>query len=669
MIFLGLDEIEVFRSLFYWISSLIYQLIKTLYDIFERLCNSRILDSEVLRIISGRIGLLLGIIMFFMVTFSVIQLMLEPDKLTDKEKGVGNIVKKVLLVIVMLSCSNIAFGAMYGLQKEIIENNIIEKFILPYNVDDQYFGGILSMELFTSFYTLNPGVEHSDCAVNYETLKNNIVYYNDFSVGKACLKTKVNDTYVMDFDVLLLPIVGGVAVWFLFSYCITVGVRTMQLAFLEIMSPMAIISYLSPKKDTMFQKWWKNYFATYIDVFIRIAIINLVVFLIAVIFSTDFQGTFLESVGIGEQKQDGDTLIIVLIVLALLTFAKKAPELLKTFFPEGDSKLGGFGAKTPKKMFSDMLFGDKIQKYGEKGLKAIGRLPLSTGKRFISAVDSATHGKGFWNGWNRHPGKFGQWLNKQRETLTPEANRVYKDRLEGNEYRKTINDKYARLSRVASRLMKLGYGGSSDKDKYDKETRNWTKALDGKNRYVYDYLFNSKEFANAKFNLDRASNYEESIIDAISYFKTNLNATTFEGTGKDGKPQTFNRDDNLEDLLRGATKTKKGLEDLYNNISKTKEAEEDVKIVEAIKFGKGNPVNPVDSTVTHRSQKIDENEKIRKTEDGKNIFDDSLIKNVENTYNELLDAIANNADSSVIEQKTRAFNDAKSEIERRNNNT
>ena len=304
MIFLGLDEIEVFRSLFYWISSLVYQLIKTLYDIFERLCNSRILDSEVLRIISGRIGLLLGIIMFFMVTFSVIQLMLEPDKLTDKEKGVGNIVKKVLLVIVMLSCSNIAFGAMYGLQKEIIENNIIERFILPYNVDDEYFGGILSMELFTSFYTLNPGVEDSTCTVNYETLKNNIVYYNDFSVGKACLKTKVNDTYVMDFDVLLLPIVGGVAVWFLFSYCITVGVRTMQLAFLEIISPMAIISYLSPKKDTMFQKWWKHYFSTYIDVFIRIAIINLVVFLIAVIFSTDFQGTFLESVGIGEQKQD-----------------------------------------------------------------------------------------------------------------------------------------------------------------------------------------------------------------------------------------------------------------------------------------------------------------------------------------------------------------------------
>ena len=70
MVFLGIDEIKVFRNLFYWISTLIYQLIKPLYEIFERLSKARILDSEILKTISSRIGLLLGIVMFFIVTFS-----------------------------------------------------------------------------------------------------------------------------------------------------------------------------------------------------------------------------------------------------------------------------------------------------------------------------------------------------------------------------------------------------------------------------------------------------------------------------------------------------------------------------------------------------------------------------------------------------------------------
>ena len=47
-----------------------------------------------------------------------------------------------------------------------------------------------------------------------------------------------------------------------------------QIAFLQIVSPMAIVSYLSPKKDNMFTKWLNIYGSTYIDVFVRVAIIN-----------------------------------------------------------------------------------------------------------------------------------------------------------------------------------------------------------------------------------------------------------------------------------------------------------------------------------------------------------------------------------------------------------
>ena len=45
----ALDAIESgFRWVMSWLSTLIYQVIIWLYDIFIKLCNSRVLDSEVL---------------------------------------------------------------------------------------------------------------------------------------------------------------------------------------------------------------------------------------------------------------------------------------------------------------------------------------------------------------------------------------------------------------------------------------------------------------------------------------------------------------------------------------------------------------------------------------------------------------------------------------------
>ena len=375
------------NGLIYKISSLIYQLIIWLYDIFMKLCNSRVLDSEVLELIASRIGVILGIIMLFMVIFSVIQMILEPDKLTDKEKGVGNIVKKVLIVIVMLGMSTSAFSLLYGVQRTIIESNIIAKFLLPYEVNTDNFGGLLAAELFTAFYHFDESLEadgltdeEEKCKNSVNTLKGEIITYGTFTTGNDCLDTKSGDTYVMDFNWLLSPIVGALAVYFIFSYCLSVGMRTFQLAFLEIIAPMAIVSHLSPKKDTMFNKWWKIYSSTYLDVFLRIAIINVTVFLIAVIFDANMSGTFWESVGGKTGTWYGDTIMTVFIIMSLLMFAKKAPDLLKELFPASASKLG-LGITPPKKLLDNMLFGNQIYGAGRVATgRAIGNLRNAAGK-------------------------------------------------------------------------------------------------------------------------------------------------------------------------------------------------------------------------------------------------------------------------------------------------
>ena len=452
----ALDAIESgFRWVMSWLSTLIYQVIIWLYDIFMKLCNSRVLDSEVLELMAKRVGVILGLIMLFMTMFSVVQLVLEPEKLTDKEKGLGNIVKKILVVIVMLGMSSSAFSLMYGVQKTIINSNIIAKFLLPYDVDTTNFGGLLASELFTAFYRFDDNLaadgltaDEETCRSNVDLLKTEIVEYGEFArayAGNGCLNTKSGGHYMVDFNALISPIVGALAVYFIFSYCLSVGMRTFQLAFLEIISPMAIVSYLSPKKDTMFQKWWKIYFSTYIDVFLRIAIINVAVFLIAVIFDANMSGTFWESVG-GKTGGFTTTVMTVFIIMSLLMFAKKAPDLLKELFPASPSKLG-FGITPPKKLIDNMAGADLIKRgygavnagtraWGKNVRKAVGELAFGDAK---DRKENALHLAGAI--------AFGGFAGARRGLMTTDA--AGRNRAVENAYA-------ARQSKL--KLRKLGYG-------------------------------------------------------------------------------------------------------------------------------------------------------------------------------------------------------------------
>lgn len=392
--------------LFYWLSTFFYDIIRYLYDMFQLLCSYRILSNSIISDLSKRIGIILGILMFFLIAFSIIQLILEPDKLSDSEKGAANIVKKVLIVIVLLGFSGTAFNLLYGIQNTLINSNIISKLLLPRYVDTENFGGMLASNLFTSFYYFDEdeweGTDDdnvTECQVYFEALKQTILD-GDYDLGYNCLNTKTQDANndnkvvgIMHYNGLLLLGFGIGAAYFLFGYCITVGVRAIQLAFLEIIAPVAIIGHLAPQKETMLNKWFKIYLATYLDVFIRIMIINFAVYLIAVIFE-EFESTLP-----GSDMLSGTSMFFIkaILVMAILTFAKKAPDLLKDIFPSGASKLGFGGPK-----FKDMLGSGLISGAGKVAL-GVGTGAVAgvvggavAGKSISSALKASA--KGAWAG-------------------------------------------------------------------------------------------------------------------------------------------------------------------------------------------------------------------------------------------------------------------------------
>ena len=375
--------INAIRSLMFTFTIFIYDLIIKLYDMFLALCNVRLLSNDILQELSRRVGYILGVVMLFYVILGFIQLLLNPDAINDGEKGATAIIKKTIIVIVMLGSANFAFELLYQVQVTVVNSNIISRLLLPYSVtpivngqessdndssssvlNNKIFGNLLAEELLSSFYKVEEFDEsdisssadtssYENCQTVVNNFRNQIINYGSFDLGYTCLnetivvdfkiddstKSDEQETMIVKFNLLLSPLVGLCAVYILVMYCFKVGVRMVQLMFLEIISPMAIVSYLAPKKDTMFNKWKNIYISTYIDVFIRIAIINFAFFLVTTIFSTT-GGTGLEFNGTDYSKND---FFIVVMVLSVLTFAKKAPELVGELLPKSASKLG-FGA-------------------------------------------------------------------------------------------------------------------------------------------------------------------------------------------------------------------------------------------------------------------------------------------------------------------------------------
>ncbi len=387
------------RAIFYSICSLVYKMIFHVYNIFLSLCNGQLLETDQLTNLFSRIGLLLGIVMSFRVALSFIQALIDPDSAFDSKKGVPGIIKKVILVIIMFGMSQYAFDLSRDLQVMIIKNDVIPNLVLPAEVNTENFGGALTANLFTAFYNVDPAVEKAtniedqNCKDTYIAgLQTTIANNNDFSYMKnICLNSTAtfaaedgsdDEDFIIYFNFIFCLITGVFVLWFLFNYCIQVGMRIIQLTVLQIISPMAFIGYLSPTEDGTFKKWWKLYLSTYVDVFIRIAIIDFVCYLCALIMVNwnSGGGIFWSSVG----SPEGFTrkLIGVFMILALFTFAKKAPDLIKTLFPSTAGTALGFG--TNKENFKPL---------GVAGAAAIGGIAGGVTSGFSRAVTNRNQGR------------------------------------------------------------------------------------------------------------------------------------------------------------------------------------------------------------------------------------------------------------------------------------
>ncbi len=147
--------------------------------------------------------------------------------------------------------------------------------------------------------------------------------------------------YVFVHIPILSAIVAGIFCVILLSFTIDIAVRMIKLAMLRLIAPIPIISYMDPNgsKDGAFSSWWKTLLSTYLDLFVRLASVYFVIFLIQDMITY----------GIIVNKMEGPlgAFTTIAVFIGLFAFAKQAPKFFREILGlkgEGSGFFSGFGA-------------------------------------------------------------------------------------------------------------------------------------------------------------------------------------------------------------------------------------------------------------------------------------------------------------------------------------
>lgn len=366
---------------FGWIDGAIYSIVSWTYNLLMKIASVNLFSPGAYEKFNDRIYTLLGIFMLFKISFSLIKYIINPDEFNDKVKGGKRLILNVLIVLVLIVATPSIFDAARVLQQEILRENVVGRLILGMSdeltdEDVDNAGRDVSFMVFSAFYRPTP----SACDNIYSVMdthyrKNEPATLQEDATYKACvdalsgnssdggddddtmasgvsgeailqaygeaIQTKnvsvlidkevsgerlyqvrlPDKSYAMTYYGFVSTIAGIVVAWIFFMFCFDIAIRMVKFAFLQLIAPIPIVSYIDPdsSKNGMFNRWVKECVKTYLDLFIRLAAVFFAIYLIGEIRSS----TDLKSFSIFEK---------VIVTMGVLLFAKQVPKLVQDLF-------------------------------------------------------------------------------------------------------------------------------------------------------------------------------------------------------------------------------------------------------------------------------------------------------------------------------------------------
>ncbi len=393
---------SMFHKILLLIDGAIYWAVSQTYQIFVKLADARIFEDAFFSNFAKRIYAIIGVVMLFYLAYALLTSLVDPDKATSGEKSLTKLAQNIVISLVILGLLPTLFDYAYKIQGIVFKENVIGSII--FGTGSTNSDSISKYGNYMAFTALNPFLNPANYNVrldnNYswfdlkaELIEEgrflNLPVLGDWAVEPQELISEAKDppdpesensdpvTLNVGEEVSLhyVPIIstacGVCLLYVIFSFCLDLGVRIVKFAFCQLIAPIPVILRIVPSKKGTFDKWLKLTLTVYFEVFIRVAIMYLVVYFFSQIANMDF----FKYATSGVQG----LIVLAIILMGLLAFAKQAPKMLSEILGldsgninlgiKDKLKAGGFFAATSA--------------IGAGGL-ALGRSIVGGGKRFVN---------------------------------------------------------------------------------------------------------------------------------------------------------------------------------------------------------------------------------------------------------------------------------------------
>ena len=507
----GAGAIEFFIMIGIHICSMVYNLVNFLFDIFVTIVSAQIFNTSDYAQIANSIYLVIGVVALFIIAYGLLRAIIDPDGAAKSNFSAKKIIPNVLISIALIAFVPTIFSTGYKVQKAVISTNLIPNVVLGMNMNGNdkagsctaenpdacstskdyiyYSGRKMANAVFISFFVPTQDDAYGNIDSYYESITTERCFLffckkTDFSFKDAIndvngeqagfgiysefagsMHGSTQEDNKLEYNFLLQLICGCVLVYVLVNFCIDMAVRCVKLGYLQIIAPIPILTLMLPGQKKVFDNWLKNSIQTFLDVFIRIAIIF---FGIVLINKLDVLGNDFWANSLANPRHP--MWAKAFIIIGILIFMKQAPKFLADIFgiSSGSFKLGikdklgemALVGDKAKELVSNVEGVGKSVKGGVTGALGAGWTSRRNGMGWKTGMKY-----GFAKGWNSGKGNPNQFSAMRQD--------FYKGAMDGS-----------------GKAAFFGPGRAY----FDKTSAQWTK--DAKNAYKKNNFARVLEYQN-----------------------------------------------------------------------------------------------------------------------------------------------------------------------------
>ena len=181
------------RGFFATVDTGIYSLIGTLYEIIVNLAESTLIKETSVSNITGKLYSFIGIFMLFKISFSIINYIINPDSIVDKEKGGSKLIVNVVITFVLIIICPFGFNLLRDTQAAILDEQLLTKIVFGETNSNQ------TQEIFISPLCQNSTKPHKKYSDNGEIIESTGEYIAMTTIRPFIqINSDINDSNKID---------------------------------------------------------------------------------------------------------------------------------------------------------------------------------------------------------------------------------------------------------------------------------------------------------------------------------------------------------------------------------------------------------------------------------------------------------------------------------------